>query len=60
MLALVAAVGLVGIVGGSYFAGWDLRDVYVDNDTRGMVWLITLGEIIVLWLLWKTRPRRGQ
>ena len=60
LLALVAGVGLTGIVGGHYYSGWNPRDIYVDNDTRGLAWLITLGEVLAIWLLWKTRPWHGR
>lgn len=56
VLALVVGATLIGIVGGLYYAGWNMRDVFVDNDTRVAVWLITLGEILGIYLLWATRP----
>ena len=59
-LALLVGVALIGIVGGLFYAGWNLRDVFIDNPTRVGTWLILAGEVVGIYLLWMTRPWRDR
>ena len=60
LLALIEGVVLLGIVGGLYYAGWNLQDVFIENPDRITAWLIVCGGIVGLYLLWSTRPWRAR
>ena len=60
MLAFFVGVLFLGIVGGLYYAGWNLREVFINNPDRTTIWILTIGELLAICLLWATRPWRSR
>ena len=58
ILAVLVGLVLIGILGGFYYAGWNLRDVFIENPDWLMVWVIVIVEISGIFILWVSRPWR--